>query len=70
MILAVVDAATCLLAGFAIFSILGYLALSQGKDVEEVVKEGQTVVVVASLHLQSMSMSGLYKSLLRSARVS
>ena len=39
--LAAVDAATCLLAGFAIFSILGYLALSQGKDVSEVVKEGE-----------------------------
>lgn len=39
--LAVVDAATCLLAGFAIFSILGYLALGQGKDVSEVVKEGE-----------------------------
>ena len=40
LILGVVDAATCLLAGFAIFSILGYLAYNQQKDVEEVIKEG------------------------------
>ena len=40
MVLAVVDAFTCLLAGFAIFSILGNLALNQGKAVEEVVQSG------------------------------
>ncbi|KAK7087247.1 hypothetical protein V1264_021322 [Littorina saxatilis] len=44
--LAVVDAVTCLLAGFAIFSILGYLALGQGKDVADVVKEGPGLVFV------------------------
>ncbi|XP_076435052.1 sodium- and chloride-dependent GABA transporter ine-like [Babylonia areolata] len=44
--LAVVDAITCLLAGFAIFSILGYLAFNQGKDVVEVVKEGPGLVFV------------------------
>jgi solute carrier family 6 GABA transporter-like protein 6/8/11/12/13 len=48
LILAAVDAGTCILAGFAIFSILGYLALSQGKDVEDVVKEGQSVHVIVS----------------------
>ena len=41
LILGVVDALTCLLAGFAIFSILGYLAYNQEKDVEEVIKEGK-----------------------------
>nr|KAG5696890.1 hypothetical protein BaRGS_035300 [Batillaria attramentaria] len=46
LVLAVVDAATCLLAGFAIFSILGNLALGQGKDVEEVVQEGPGLVFV------------------------
>lgn len=46
LILAAVDAGTCLLAGFAIFSILGYLALTQGKDVEDVVKEGPGLVFV------------------------
>ncbi|KAH3881580.1 hypothetical protein DPMN_005506 [Dreissena polymorpha] len=34
------DVFTCVLAGFAIFSILGYLAHNQGKDVHDVVKEG------------------------------
>lgn len=41
LILALVDAVTCILAGFAIFSILGNLALNQGKDVGDVVKEGE-----------------------------
>lgn len=46
LILGVVDALTCLLAGFAIFSILGYLAYNQEKDVEEVIKEGPGLVFV------------------------
>ena len=41
LILAVADALTCLLAGFAIFSILGNLALNQGTAVSEVVQEGE-----------------------------
>ena len=40
LILSVVDALTCLLAGFAIFSTLGYLAHTQDMDVDDVVKEG------------------------------
>ncbi|CAL1533761.1 unnamed protein product [Lymnaea stagnalis] len=44
--LALVDAFTCLLAGFAIFSILGNLALNQGRGVEEVVQEGPGLVFV------------------------
>ncbi|XP_076452847.1 sodium- and chloride-dependent GABA transporter ine-like isoform X2 [Babylonia areolata] len=46
LVLAVVDAGTCILAGFAIFSTLGYLAYSQGKAVEDVVKEGPGLVFV------------------------
>ncbi|KAL8571525.1 hypothetical protein ACOMHN_056820 [Nucella lapillus] len=46
LVLALVDAGTCLLAGFAIFSTLGYLAYSQGKDVEDVVKEGPGLVFI------------------------
>ncbi|GFO08625.1 sodium- and chloride-dependent gaba transporter ine-like [Plakobranchus ocellatus] len=46
LILAVVDAVTCLLAGFAIFAILGNLALSQGKAVGDVVEEGPGLVFV------------------------
>lgn len=41
MTIAIVDAFTCILAGFAIFSILGALALSQNKNVEDVVQEGK-----------------------------
>lgn len=44
--LASVDAMTCLLAGFTIFSILGNLALSQGKTVEDVVKEGKCALAI------------------------
>ncbi|XP_025089394.1 sodium- and chloride-dependent GABA transporter ine-like [Pomacea canaliculata] len=46
LILALVDAVTCILAGFAIFSILGNLALNQGKDVGDVVKEGPGLVFI------------------------
>lgn len=46
MTIAIVDACTCILAGFAIFSILGALALSQNKSVEEVVKEGPGLVFI------------------------
>lgn len=46
LILAAVDAFTCLLAGFAIFAILGNLALTQGKAVEDVVEEGPGLVFV------------------------
>ncbi|KAK3760902.1 hypothetical protein RRG08_042117 [Elysia crispata] len=46
LILAVVDALTCLLAGFAIFAILGNLALSQSKAVADVVEEGPGLVFV------------------------
>ncbi|XP_041348623.1 sodium- and chloride-dependent GABA transporter ine-like isoform X2 [Gigantopelta aegis] len=44
--LAAVDAFTCLLAGFAIFSILGNLAYTQGKDVEDVISEGPGLVFI------------------------
>ncbi|KAK3084341.1 hypothetical protein FSP39_011857 [Pinctada imbricata] len=46
LIIAVVDAVTCILAGFAIFSILGYLAENQQKDVEDVIKQGPGLVFV------------------------
>ncbi|KAK6190230.1 hypothetical protein SNE40_002149 [Patella caerulea] len=46
VILAVVDAFTCILAGFAIFSILGNLAYNQATDVENVVQEGPGLVFV------------------------
>ncbi|XP_052834059.1 sodium- and chloride-dependent GABA transporter ine [Octopus bimaculoides] len=44
--LALIDAFTCIMAGFAIFSILGALAMSQGKTVEEVVTEGPGLVFI------------------------
>ncbi|ESO97261.1 hypothetical protein LOTGIDRAFT_115105 [Lottia gigantea] len=46
VILATVDAVTCILAGFAIFSILGNLAYNQDTIVENVVKEGPGLVFV------------------------
>lgn len=44
--IALVDAATCIMAGFAIFATLGYLAHNQGKAVEEVVKQGPGLVFI------------------------
>ncbi|CAI9744316.1 sodiumchlorideine-likedependent and chloride-dependent GABA transporter ine-like [Octopus vulgaris] len=44
--LALIDAFTCIMAGFAIFSILGALAVSQGKTVEDVVTEGPGLVFI------------------------
>jgi len=41
LIITLVDAFTCLFAGFAIFSILGYLAHNQGADVTDVIQEGE-----------------------------
>lgn len=61
LILAVVDAGTCILAGFAIFSILGNLALSQGKDVSEVVQEGPGLVfVIYPMAFTTMPVSQLF----------
>lgn len=40
----IVDAVTCLLAGFAIFSILGNLAENQGKSVDDVIQQGVYMV--------------------------
>ncbi|ELU15127.1 hypothetical protein CAPTEDRAFT_142937 [Capitella teleta] len=40
------NSATSILAGFAIFSILGYIALNQGKEVSEVVSEGPGLVFI------------------------
>lgn len=44
--IAVVDAVTCLLAGFAIFAALGYLAETQQTDVTEVIKQGPGLVFI------------------------
>lgn len=46
LVIAVVDAVTCLLAGFAIFSILGNLAENQGKSVDDVIQQGPGLVFV------------------------
>lgn len=48
LVIAVVDAITCLLAGFAIFSILGNLAENQGKDVGDVIQQGLCIYVSIS----------------------
>ncbi|KAL4223921.1 hypothetical protein ACF0H5_017383 [Mactra antiquata] len=64
LIIGVVDAVTCLLAGFAIFSILGYLAHNQGKDVLDVIKEGPGLVfVIYPEAFTSMPVSQLFSAL-------
>nr|WLN44332.1 INE1 [Sinonovacula rivularis] len=46
LIIGIVDALTCILAGLAIFSILGYLAHNQQKSIDEVVAAGPGLVFV------------------------
>ncbi|KAL5017504.1 hypothetical protein ScPMuIL_007093 [Solemya velum] len=46
LVICLVDAVTCLLAGFAIFSILGYLAHIQDMPVENVVNAGPGLVFI------------------------
>ncbi|XP_022105054.1 sodium- and chloride-dependent neutral and basic amino acid transporter B(0+)-like [Acanthaster planci] len=47
MIVSILNSATSILAGFAIFSILGYMAHVQGKEVSEVVRQGFGLAFVA-----------------------
>ncbi|XP_038063797.1 sodium- and chloride-dependent glycine transporter 1-like [Patiria miniata] len=47
MIVTLLNSATSLLAGFAIFSILGYMAHVQGKEVSEVARQGFGLAFVA-----------------------
>ncbi|XP_071181491.1 sodium- and chloride-dependent GABA transporter ine-like isoform X2 [Mytilus edulis] len=44
--IAAVDAVTCILAGFAIFATLGFLAHNQGKEVEDVISQGPGLVFI------------------------
>lgn len=53
MIITLVDAITCILAGFAIFATLGYIAVNQGKDVEDVIKEGRLTVIMMFYEIPS-----------------
>ena len=41
MVICVVNSLTSLVSGLAIFSILGYIATNQHKEVSDVVTEGQ-----------------------------
>ena len=40
LIICAVNSATSILAGFAIFSVLGYIAMIQGQEVKDVVSQG------------------------------
>lgn len=64
LVIGLVDAFTCILAGFAIFSILGYLAHNQQKDVVDVVSEGPGLVfVIYPESFTSMPVSQLISAL-------
>ncbi|KAK2175343.1 hypothetical protein NP493_735g00005 [Ridgeia piscesae] len=46
MAICVVNSATSIIAGFAVFSILGNIALNQGQDIKDVVTEGPGLVFI------------------------
>jgi len=50
LIVVVVDAITCLLCGFCVFSAMGNLAHEQGKEVDEVITQGPGLVFVVFPH--------------------
>ena len=54
----VINCLTSFLAGFVIFSVLGYLAVKQGKNIENVAKEGL-------LHLNDFCSFGKTANILR-----
>lgn len=41
MVTSVINCLTSFLAGFVVFSVLGYMALLQGRDIDKVAVEGQ-----------------------------
>lgn len=53
LIVVVVDALTCILCGFCVFSALGNLAYEQGKSVTDVITEGPGLVFVVFPHALS-----------------
>ena len=50
LIVVLVDAITCVICGFCVFSTMGNLALEQGKDVEDVIADGPGLVFVVFPH--------------------
>ena len=68
LILSVVDALTCLLAGFAIFSTLGYLAHTQDMDVDDVVKEGMFEIYIQISINSFLTKDDVYRKLITFAK--
>lgn len=50
LIVVLVDALTCILCGFIVFSIMGNLAHEQGKDVDSVISDGPGLVFIVFPH--------------------
>ena len=50
LIVTMIDAVTCIICGFCVFSTMGNLALEQGKEVDEVVADGPGLVFVVFPH--------------------
>ena len=46
MSITLLNSATSIIAGIAIFSILGYIAVNQGKEVKDVVTDGPGLVFI------------------------
>ncbi len=64
MAIACVDAFTSVFCGATVFSILGYIALSQGKDIEDVMQSGPGLVfMVIPEAIRNMDVSPLWSIL-------
>lgn len=47
LLLAVFNEATCLISGFVIFSVIGFLAKTEGKAINEVAESGKQFIIIS-----------------------
>ena len=48
-LLAVFNEATCLISGLVIFSVIGFLAKTEGKVINEVAESGEQFIIISHL---------------------
>ena len=49
LLLAVFNEATCLISGLVIFSVIGFLAKTEGKVINEVAESGEQFIIISHL---------------------